>query len=217
MIKFTLFKRRELRVPTWQGWLVLATVLVLGIVVTGRSLYPFLALTSPVRGEILVVEGWAPDQVLIRALAEFRAHDYRLLVTAGGPLASGFFLSEYKDYAVLCAASLIKLGMDTTRLAVVPAPLADKDRTYVSALAIRDWLAVSGQAPSRIDVFTTGPHARRTRLLYTKALGDKITVGIIAADEYRYDPRQWWRTSNGVRTVLDETIAYLYARLLFWP
>ena len=31
------------------------------------------------------------------------------------------------------------------------------------------------------------------------------------------DAAHWWRTSNGVRIVLNETIAYVYARLVFNP
>ena len=30
-----------------------------------------------------------------------------------------------------------------------------------------------------------------------------------------YDPRHWWKSSQGVRSVLDEMIAYGYARFLF--
>ena len=27
----------------------------------------------------------------------------------------------------------------------------------------------------------------------------------------------WWRSSEGVRDVLGETVAWLYARFFFWP
>jgi hypothetical protein len=212
-----IFKRASCYAPTWQGWVLVVVIISVALILLGRGLHPFLAVTQPVRGEILIVEGWAPDQVLKQALDEFRAHNYQLLVTAGGPLTSGFFLSEYKSYAELCAASLINLGMDSTHLATVTAPLVDQDRTYASALAVRDWLLTSQRMPTSADVFTVGPHARRTRLMYQKAFGDHASIGIIAAAEYRHNPRHWWRTSSGVRTVLDETIAYLYARLLFWP
>jgi hypothetical protein len=212
-----LVKRTTCYTPSWQGWLLLIIFVTLSTVIIGRGLHPFLAITQPMRGEILIVEGWAPDQVLKQALDEFNTHNYQLLVTAGGPLTSGFFLSEYKNYAELCAVSLKRLGMDSTRLVMVIVPLVDQDRTYASALAVRDWLNASQRMPKSADVFTTGPHARRTRLLYQMAFGDRTNIGIIAATEYRYNPRKWWRTSNGVRTVLDETIAYLYARLLFWP
>jgi hypothetical protein len=32
-----------------------------------------------------------------------------------------------------------------------------------------------------------------------------------------FDPDHWWKTSAGVRGVIGEGLAYLYARLLFHP
>jgi hypothetical protein len=60
-------------------------------------------------------------------------------------------------------------------------------------------------------------HARRTRLLFPKALGPDVEVGIIAVQTPDYDPKRWWRYSEGVRDVIGESIAYVYARFFFWP
>ena len=54
-------------------------------------------------------------------------------------------------------------------------------------------------------------------MLFKEAMGEEIPVGIIACENREYDPKRWWKTSSGVRTVLDETIAYIYAKLLFNP
>jgi len=40
-------------------------------------------------------------------------------------------------------------------------------------------------------------------------------VGVIAIEHREYDPKHWWVSSNGVRTVLDELIAYAYALIIF--
>jgi hypothetical protein len=32
-----------------------------------------------------------------------------------------------------------------------------------------------------------------------------------------YNPKQWWRYSDGVREVIGESIAYIYAKFLFYP
>ena len=68
-----------------------------------------------------------------------------------------------------------------------------------------------------INVLTEDVHARRTRLLFRKAFGHEITIGIIAVPDPDYDSRRWWRYSAGVRDVFSETAAYLYARFLFHP
>ncbi len=58
-----------------------------------------------------------------------------------------------------------------------------------------------------INVLTEDAHARRTWLLFQEALGrDMLKVGIIAVPSPDYDPSRWWRTSAGVREVLDEGI-----------
>jgi hypothetical protein len=54
-------------------------------------------------------------------------------------------------------------------------------------------------------------------LLFQKALGDNILVGVIAAPNSRYDANEWWTSSAGVRTLIGEALAYLYARFLFYP
>jgi hypothetical protein len=64
---------------------------------------------------------------------------------------------------------------------------------------------------------TEDAHARRTRLLYQKAFGKKVAVGIIAVSNPDYNPTQWWRYSDGVREVIGESIAYIYARFFFYP
>jgi hypothetical protein len=62
-----------------------------------------------------------------------------------------------------------------------------------------------------------GAHARRSWLLFEKVLGPTTRVGIIAVEDCDYDPKRWWRASQGVRIVLDELIAYCYARFVFSP
>lgn len=42
-------------------------------------------------------------------------------------------------------------------------------------------------------------------------------MGVIAATPAEYDADNWWDWSSGVRAVVDETVAYLYARFLFNP
>jgi hypothetical protein len=67
------------------------------------------------------------------------------------------------------------------------------------------------------NVLTEDVHARRTRLLFQEAFGRDVKVGIIALPDPDYDPKRWWRYSEGVREVLGEGIAYLYAKFLFYP
>jgi uncharacterized SAM-binding protein YcdF (DUF218 family) len=112
--------------------------------------------------------------------------------------------------------TLTRLGLTNPPAVAVPAPLVRQDRTYTSAVALRRWMEREGTVPAQLNVVSSGPHARRTRLLFEKAFGPNTTVGIIATPVEDYDPDRWWATSAGVRAVVDEVVAYFYARCLFW-
>jgi len=126
-------------------------------------------------------------------------------------------LVAYKNCPEVAAGTLRKLGFDKNLISVVPAPNVRKDNTYAAGLSLRKWLLESGLSVKALNICSMGPHARRTRLLFEKALGQDINVGIIAFESQEYDPKAWWKTSKGVRTVIGETIAYLYARFFFFP
>jgi hypothetical protein len=53
-------------------------------------IYPFLAYNSPVQPDVLVVEGWLPDEVINEAYTEFHASHYRYIITTGFPYFKGF-------------------------------------------------------------------------------------------------------------------------------
>ena len=98
---------------------------------------------------------------------------------------------------------------------MVPSHVNGRERTYSSAIALRDWFREHNTPVDNINVLTEGAHAPRTRLLYQKAFGRNVTVGIIAVSNPDYDPKQWWRYSDGVREVTGESIAYIYAKFFF--
>ncbi|MFA6286322.1 MAG: hypothetical protein WC661_02990 [Opitutaceae bacterium] len=212
---FGLLQRRACLCPTWRGWL-LAALIVLPLVVTGlRRLQPFLAVTAPVTSTVLVVEGWMPDYGLKEVIAETHRTPYVTLVVTGGPLERGAPLSNFGTYADLGAATLDKLGVTTPHPQAVPATDVYRDRTFTSALALRDWLKARGPIPEKINLVSLGTHARRSRLLFNKVFGPDVEIGIIAVPDRGYDAQHWWRSSQGFRSVTDEFIGYLYARFIF--
>lgn len=203
--------------PTWRGWLLLVVVLGAFFVWAVRGLHSFLAVNAPLPGGILVVEGWAPDFALEEGVQEFRRDHYQKMYVTGGPLEVGAPLSEYKTYAQRGAAILEKLGMKPDEVQAVPAPKVRQDRTYTAAVSLAQWLQAHRLRPAKVYLLTDDTHARRSRLLYEKALGKGVEVGVRAAPPIDYDPRHWWRSSSGFRSVVGETLAYAYARFLFWP
>ncbi|HPY31743.1 MAG TPA: hypothetical protein PLT00_15035 [Verrucomicrobiota bacterium] len=197
------------------GWLLLLALMVGFAGGFLRGIHPFLAVTHPLRGPILVVEGWSPNFAMPQVAAEYAAGSYQQVLVVrgiyetGGVYDSGRYSGEYLTNL------LAQQGIPRERLAALFPTVVRRDRTYHSALAVKAWLAQQGRAVDSLDVATVGAHARRSRLLYQKAMGKGLRVGIIALEDKQYDPRHWWQSSEGVREVLGESIAYIYARCFF--
>jgi uncharacterized SAM-binding protein YcdF (DUF218 family) len=212
-----LLRRRQVVVPTWKGWLLLAVVLGPVALFAIRGLHSFLMVNAPVTGGVLVVEGWAPDYALQSVVEEFKRDRYEHVYVTGGPIEFGAPLMEYKTYAERGAAILVKYGLATNLVQAVPAPFVAQDRTYMAAMTLRRWWHDRGITPTRVQLITEGLHARRSRLMFQRALGKQVQVGVSAIGGRDYDPEHWWRYSAGVRGVIGETVAYLYAVVLFHP
>jgi len=189
----------------------------LAAVVALRHAQDFLAVNAPLPARVLVLEGWAKDYVVQAAQTEFTRRPYERLYLTGGPIAKGAPLCAYRTTADFTAAELRRLGMASNAVEAVPAPETARDRTYLSASALKRRWQAQGRLPAACNVVTEGPHARRTWLLFARALGPEVRVGVICVPSRDYDAAHWWRSSNGVRTVLAELIAYGYARFIFRP
>jgi hypothetical protein len=216
MRRLALVRRRELLVPTIWGWLVLLFMVTATIVLVGRSLHSFLAPNEPVGARVLVVEGWMDPDGLDQAVAAFRAGGYERVVTTGGPIGWPE-LHGYTTYAELAAGYLKRHGLADASVTAVPAPESAQDRTFLSAVMVREWAKRSGHAFDALDVFSSGTHARRSRLFYRLAFGPNVAVGVYAARSSDYDTDAWWQTSTGARDVLDQAIGLLWVKCFFRP
>ncbi|MBD2773274.1 YdcF family protein [Iningainema tapete] len=206
-----LIKRQQMWTLTLQGWGILIATTALLVFFTFTHLYPFLSVTSPVKAEALVVEGWISDEGIKQAVTELNKSSYSKIFTTGGKFTRAFYLVEYKSMAEIAAATLQKLGVPEEKIVVLPTPDVIKDRTRASAVRLRQWLSDSNYPLESLNLFTSDAHARRSWLIYQKILAPKIKVGVIAATNSNYDSKKWWASSEGVRIVLSETIAYVYA------
>ena len=202
-------KKREVYYPTILGWTIIALSLFLMLILYLLNIYQFLSPNHPVSAEILIVEGWGPDYVMEAALSEFNKGDYRYILTTGGPLTTGHYLVRYKSIARLAAATFREMGVAEEKIIILPAPFVYKNRTFVAAKEVKEWLLKHPDL-TRANLLTMGPHGRRSYLVFKKALPENTELGIIAIDPKDYEPKRWWKTSAGARAVIYETIAYLY-------
>ncbi|MDH3708570.1 MAG: hypothetical protein OER04_01715 [Cyclobacteriaceae bacterium] len=197
---------------------LLSIMLTLGILITLTIflLHPFLALNKPSpNAKLLIIDGPIPEYAVQAAVKEFHSGNYQLMIATGGPISRGYLVPDIKSYPQLVAASLIHQQFDSSKIVVVDRDAVITDRTYANAVSLKDWLQSSSGNYEAINIFSMGTHARRTRLLYQKALPKSVEVGVLATPNLEYDRSNWWRSSMGFRLVIGEGIAYIYARFLF--
>jgi uncharacterized SAM-binding protein YcdF (DUF218 family) len=210
--------RRERWGLSWRGWLIVVVVVLFAAFLFLWRVYPFLAVTHRVDTNVLVVEGWIHEYAIRAAVEEFRSNSYQRVLTTGGPVeGTGGYINDYQTSASVGADLLTKSGLPNESVQMVPSRVMDRDRTYGSAVALQNWFREHNAGVRSLNVLTEDVHARRTQLLFAKALGPETSVGIIAVPNPDYDARRWWRYSEGVKDVLSEGIAYAYARFLFYP
>jgi uncharacterized SAM-binding protein YcdF (DUF218 family) len=215
---FGFFTRKERWGLSPRGWLAAISFFLLAAALWLLNVQPFLAETHRVDTKILVVEGWIHEFAIRAAVDEFKSGAYEKIYTTGGPVVGdGGYSNDFNTSASVGAELLKKNGVANELLQMVPSHISGRDRTYSSAVALRDWFRVNNVSVRSINVLTEDAHARRTQLLFQKAFGPGVMVGVISVPDPDYDAKHWWRYSQGVEEVLGESIAWCYAKIFFYP
>ena len=195
---YFLVSRRERWGLTFPGLLIVLLLLIFFIVIIFNNIYSTLSPIKPVRASILVLEGAINDHVLKAAIDEFYHNEYQLIITTGTPLEYGAVLSEYKNTATIAGKSLIKLGIDSTHLIILGTDAIINDRTYNSAIKLKQWIRKNKPTIKSINLMSLGVHGGRSHLLFQAALGDSIQVGIISVQN------QYYNEGLSARLLLDD-------------
>ncbi len=218
MKRFKLASRRERWGLTIYGWLLILMLLVLIFWGFVRFIVPFLSVEETMDAKIMVVEGYVPDYAYPGIIRIFREEDYEFIVTSGTSFDQGFYIAGVKTAADLIRNSLLKLGFDSTKVVAVPVPPeVYKDRTWHSALYTFNYLREHFPDVKKVNIVSLGPHARRSKYLFEMVYEPEIELGNIVIPHVSVRANDWYTSSRGFRTVLNESIAYLYARLFFRP
>jgi uncharacterized SAM-binding protein YcdF (DUF218 family) len=216
-MKLALTKEHTGRKPTWLGRLLIAILTIAILFGITANLYSFLAPNKPPHEGLFVVEGWIHDFALDEAVRIYRAGNYSKIICTGVPIETGSYIQQFKSYPEMTTARLLELGIDKFEIITSVSEETKKDRTYVAATAMRSHLIAHNIVETNIHLVTTGPHGRRSRLLFQKALGKNYNIGVTCLDDSGYEPDRWYAYSQGVRSVIGELIAYVYAKFLFYP
>lgn len=213
-----LLTRKERWGLSWRGWLLLFGLGIAASFLLFFQAYPFLAVTRRVDSDVLVVEGWLREHAMRAAVEEWKSGHYPRIYSTGGPIRGLNAYTNDSETAASVGAELLKqAGAPADVVEIVPSRVMARDRTYSSAVALREWFQEHGVHVRNFNVMTEDLHARRTLMLYQKAFGDDVRAGIIAVPNPDYDARHWWRYSEGVRDFIYEWTAYLCVKFIFRP
>jgi len=218
-----MFRRRQIWLPTWQGALLLVAVVAATALIALRHLAGYLAEERPAtardgRGAgTLIVEGWLDEDGLDAAIAAIGRGRYERVVASGGPIDGWREGRSWSTYAERAADYLRRHGVTSIPVVAVAARESPQDRTYLSAVVVRDWLRRQSVTIDAVDLYSGAVHARRSRLVFQMAFGPEVDVGVFAAPPRRYALDRWWTTSDGVKAVLDEAIGLAWTTCCFAP
>jgi len=130
------------------------------------------------RAAQLYREGWAPRVV-----------------------ASGRYLRPYASIAELEEHDLENRGVP--QAAVVRfAHRAENTKDEAAALS----QFISSRGWKRILLVTSNYHTRRSRYLAEREFPSGTILRVVAAPDSDYDPREWWRTRDGLKIFMHECV-----------
>jgi len=211
-MKFSLYKQRLVPVPTLAGCLLI--LVCVGTPLAWWTVFGerFFSLTERVPAEALAVEGWIGIDAIRAAKVEFEQGKYGYIVTVGG-LSGNPWDSRRWNYADEAAELFVRLGVPAEKVIAAPAPDFESHRTFGAAAVASRELQRRFLQPAGINVFTSGTHARRSRLVFAKAFPNS-RIGVISWIPPHYRDEPWWKSSERALDLLKETVGYFFELLL---
>lgn len=121
-------------------------------------------------------------------------------------VASGRYLRPYASVAELMIHDLKDRGVPES--AIVPFSHRAQD-TREEAAALAPFLA--GHGWKKIILVTSNFHTRRTKFIFERTLDQGTQLRVVSAPDFEYDPNNWWRSREGVKIFVHESVGYVVA------
>jgi hypothetical protein len=192
------------------SFIIVSASALIWLCVSGET---FFSLSRPLPADVLIVEGWIGSEGVRAAADEFRRGGYKYVVATGG--LTGYRVDNNRlTYAEMTREELVQSGVPESQIIVSSIGGIEHQRTFNSAAAALASTHFAGIRPAAINVFTLGPHARRSRLIYEKVYAPDVPVGVIAFVPSEYDTGPWWLSTRRTKCLLKEAVGYPFELLL---
>jgi uncharacterized SAM-binding protein YcdF (DUF218 family) len=211
--RLRLVQRRMLWCPTWLGAFCVAFLLAAPAVWCFCYGESFLSLTDRQPADVLVVEGWIGPEAIRAAAAEFQQRGYQYVVATGGMTSGERWEQSGWSYAEGAEHALFRSGVPPDKIIAAPARQTENQRTFENAVAVWRALQARGIHPKALNVFTLGPHARRSLSVFAKVCQPGTQVGVIGWVPPGDASTRWWQSSDRARELLAEAAGYLFESL----
>lgn len=192
---------------------VVAAVMMIGIV---SNIHQFLSAKTPVDPEILIFESWIYniDNSVKEAVKEFQRGKYKCIIVTGFNQDSDDPINEGGN-PIKAKEALVEGGVDPNKIYTVTVPQVQRHRTFSMALGCRIWIESNDITGKNINVFTFGPHARKSEVVFKQVLEPYYKVGVISAKPIHYNPKFWWCSKMGFKWVFYDSLKYLLALVCY--
>jgi len=207
------FQRRTIWWPTWLGWAGLAFLVGVPCTIWFAAGERFLSRTQRQPADVLVVEGWVGSEGIKAAKAEFLQGGYHYIVATGALTGNRWDPTRWSA-AFEAEQLLLRLGVPREQVILATPQEVKSHRTFASSIAVWDTLQRRGLQPKSVNVFTFGPHAMRSHLVYRKVLPAEIAVGVISWTPSGYNDGAWWQSSNRALDLIKESLGCIFEAAL---
>lgn len=158
-----------------------------------------------------MADAWLGPDGVRAAADEFKLGSYEYIVVTGDRTERRW---NQSDDSASAEEELISSGIPKERIITAPGSHIAHQRTFESVVAAWKALEARGIRPKILNVFTLGPHARRSRLVYAKVFGPSTQVGAIAFVPPNYELQPWWLSERRTLCLLKEFVGYPFEVLL---
>ena len=182
-----------------------------------NHLHDYLSVTKRLDCDTLVIEGWLFDYMLDHAVQEIKHNHYNkiLILCMNKNKPSDDIQHDFKETeAYQTSKRLIDRGIDPELISTIQIKDMGNHHTFRSALTLKNWIKVHGFSSKKFNIYTGGPHARKTYTAFTRVFGDSYKIGIVPSPIEHYNSRFWWSSLKGISVTLRFFIGYVYAE--FW-